>query len=45
MKRKSLDKTEQKLVTSIEREMNLPRLTESVREAKEEATLAAKKRT
>jgi len=44
MKRKRLNKTEQKLMASIDREMNLPRETESVREEKEEAAPLAKKR-
>ena len=45
MKRNSLDKADQKLVASIEREMNLPRQTESVREEeeKEDAAPVAKK--
>jgi hypothetical protein len=44
MKRKRHDETDKKLMASIDREMNLPRLTESVREAKEEAAPQAKKR-
>ena len=35
MKPKSLDKAEKKLIAEIDKEMNLPRLTESVREETE----------
>jgi hypothetical protein len=33
MKLKNIDKSKEKLMASIQREMNLPRLTESVRNA------------
>jgi hypothetical protein len=45
MKPKHSDEDEKKLVASIEKEMNLPRLTASVREEMEEAAPEAKKRT
>jgi hypothetical protein len=44
MKPKNHDQAGKKIVERIAKEMNLPRLTESVREATEEATPPATKR-
>jgi hypothetical protein len=44
MKPKNLDKSGKKLVESIDKEMNLSRLTESVRAVQEERSALAAKR-